>query len=194
MIYTSNSEGNEHLSSKRTSDRIIANVCHSLDHKFYSRTQWNIWAGFYFWNLFVLLFLWELMPQVPCLAYNLLETTNSSFLQSMNSEKRMWQVLSCHKCSTERHREQHHRQGQQNSEQRGHDEQHTGISGGFKKILLSRCDKAHRASGTRQEYRTRATFLKFMQPQFKDTELALDLFSIHEILSLPFKSRKTYQL
>lgn len=30
--------------------------------------------------------------------------------------------------------------------------------------------------------------------QFKDTELALDLFSLYEILSLLFKSRKSYQL
>lgn len=86
-----------------------------------------------------------------------------------------------------RHKEQHHRQGQQ------HSELPVGISSGFRKYFWADVTK-HRASGARQECRTRATFLNFIQPQFEDTELALDLFSIYETLTLLFKSRESYQL
>lgn len=62
-------------------------------------------------------------PQAPCLAYYLLKTTNILFLSSEYGQKRMWQVLSTSVqqkvTGSSRHREQHHRQGQQHE---GHGE------------------------------------------------------------------------
>lgn len=159
MIYASNSEGNQHLSSKRTQDRIIANLCHSLDHKFYSRTKWNYFS-------------WVLLLELVCIASPLrADVTGTMFglLTARNHKHsspffRVWRVRKeCGRWSPQVSNRKAQGAAPQGGTAALRTERammsNTWVTVVASKVFLSRCDKAHRASGARQEYRTRTSFL-----------------------------------
>lgn len=127
---------------------------------------------------------WVLLLELVCFASPLRADdtgTVFSLLPARNHKHpfpffRVWTVRKEHgRCSpqvsnrvTEGSRPRKQHQGIESSNQnKGHDEQHTGISSGFKKYFWADIAK-RRESEARQEHSTRATFLKFIQSQFKD--------------------------
>lgn len=85
MICTS-SRGNQHPANERTGDRLITNLCHSPEHKFYSRILWKYSSWVLLLDLFIFLLLRELMPWASCIACHLLETTRVVCISSVRKE------------------------------------------------------------------------------------------------------------